>query len=462
MLWFLALPAVFSWRRQTIVTLLGVVVLCFGVGLWRGSATTVALRPYRELSKQKVTIVGIAQEDGAYGSREQLSFTLGDISLVVPYTARLPGIVSVSGFGAGVVHRGDVVQATGKFWPTLGGNQSSISFAELQVVHRPAGFLEQVRRQFDAGLESALPEPLASFGLGLLIGQRNTLPGDVSQVLLMVGLTHIIAVSGYNLTIILRAARKIFGKRSKFQTAALGVSLMLVFLAIAGASPSIVRAVWVSSLSLAAWYYGREIKPLPLLLLAAAVSALINPLYLDGNVSWCLSFLAFFGVMILAPLITRRIFGGSEPKLLVAVAIESLCAEAMTLPYVLHIFGQLSFVSLLANVLVVAWVPLAMLLVLIAGLAGMFAAPFVGWLAWPARLLLTYMLDVAGALSRIPHAFVQNRSFSSGAMAGSYAIVAAFVLILWQKSSKSATITGKKTETEGVAEHERTFQMVYD
>jgi len=453
---------IFSWRRQTVTTLACVACFCFGFGLWRGSLSYAALRPYQTFSKQKVTVTGVAADDGAYGSREQLSFTLGSVTLQTPVTARLPGVISVSGFGAGIVHRGDIVQATGKLWPTLGGDQASMSFAELQVRPKPPDTLEQLRRRFDAGLQSALPEPLASFGLGLLIGQRNTLPANVSQALLMVGLTHIIAVSGYNLTIILRAARKMLGERSKFQTTACSIALMAVFLGIAGASPSIVRAAWVSGLGLATWHYGRTIKPLPLLLLTASVSVLANPLYLQGNVRWYLSFLAFFGVMIIAPLLTRRFFGAKEPKLFTAIIIESLCAEAMTVPYVLHVFGQLSLVALPANLLVVALVPLGMIATLAAGVAGALAASFVGWFAWPARLLLTYMIDVATLLSHIPHVFVQNRSFSGTAMLGAYVIVALAVLMLWQKVGRSGTITEKKTETEGVAEHERTFQMVYD
>jgi len=63
-------------------------------------------------------------------------------------------------------------------------------------------------------------------------------------------------------------------------------------------------------------------------------------------------------------------------SLVVGVALESLCAETMTLPFVLYTFGQMSFIGLPANVLVVTLVPLAMLLSLAAGLAGMLA----GWL----------------------------------------------------------------------------------
>jgi len=112
------------------------------------------------------------------------------------------------------------------------------------------------------------------------------------------------------------------------------------------------------------------------------------------------------------------------------IVIESLCAEALTLPYVLAIFGQMSLVGLPANVLVVAFVPLAMLLCVIAGLAGMLVPVFAGWLAWPARLVLTYMLDAANLLSRIPHSFVEGIGFSGICVALSYGIVGVIIVVL--------------------------------
>lgn len=83
---------------------------------------------------------------------------------------------------------------------------------------RVSSIVYSITRRFAAGLENTLPEPLASFARGLLIGQRNTLPKDVTAILSAVGLTHIIAVSSYNLTIMICAGKHMFGKRSKFQT----------------------------------------------------------------------------------------------------------------------------------------------------------------------------------------------------------------------------------------------------
>jgi competence protein ComEC len=216
-------------------------------------------------------------------------------------------------------------------------------------------------------------------------------------------------------------------------------------LLITGSSPSIVRASIISLLSIGAWYFGRSIKPLVLLLSAAAITVLANPMYLWGNVSWYLSFLAFFGVIVLAPLVIKRLFGDRQPKLVTLIIIESLCAEIMTLPYVLFIFGQLSLVSLLANVLVATLVPVAMLVGLVAGLAGMLLPWIAGWFAWPAKLLLGYMLDMAGLLSRIPYAFLKNIGFSFYLLCVTYGLLAFMAAVLHSKNhSKHAIITGKK------------------
>jgi competence protein ComEC len=296
-------------------------------------------------------------------------------------------------------------------------------------------------------MQTALPEPLAPFAMGLLVGQRANLPDDVKQDLLMVGLTHIIAVSGYNLTIILQAGKRLFDRTSKRISTGLSFGLIGVFLLLAGASASIVRAAIVSMLSIGAGYYGRAFRPLDLICLAAAITALANPVYVWSDLSWYLSFLAFYGVLVLAPLIQRRWSGhGWHRTLIGAVALESICAEVMSLPFILYIFGQLSLIGLPANVLVVTLVPLAMLLSLVAGLAGMCAGSLAGWLAWPAGLLLNYMLDVARLLADLPHVFVQDRALPFAGMLGLYVMIGGLTLVLHHKTKRpgSAIITDRE------------------
>lgn len=111
----------------------------------------------------------------------------------------------------------------------------------------------------------------------------------------------------------------------------------------------------------------------------------------------------------------------------------------------MFIFGQVSFVGLVANVLVVSFIPIAMLLSFVVGLGGMFAPLLVGWLALPLRWLLTYMLDVATMLSRVPHSFRTNTYLSVFDMILCYAAIA--LLLAWVYYPKNLRWY-QKTDTE--------------
>lgn len=430
--------------RRTMPVLIAVALTGLVLGGARGTSEMHRLAAYQPILGRKVTVVGVAASDGVYdtsGKSTQLEFDLSRAAVQSGAPVSLPGTIGAGGFGENMVFRGDIVSVTGKLRAGTGSHQAWLTYAQLHVVRHNQSTVDKLRRQFNAGLLSALPEPLAPFAMGLLIGQHSDLPDEVYQDLLMVGLVHIIAVSGYNLTIILRACSRLLGKRSKYQTFVISLSLIGVFLLFTGYSASIVRAAIVSGLALLAWYYGRNFKPLVLIGLAAAVTALVNPLYVWGDMGWYLSFLAFYGVLVLAPQLSSQLLPERfRNSLLVSVALESLCAEIMTLPVVLYVFGQMSFVSLAANVLIAVLVPLAMLVSLVAGLAGTFLLPVAGWFAWPATVLLTYMLDMAHLLSRIPHVFVQNVGLSLIGMLAMYASVLLINLTLHSRLKRNRAI----------------------
>ena len=140
---------------------------------------------------------------------------------------------------------------------------------------------------------------------------------------------------------------------------------------------------------------------------------------------------------------TKTFANPISQSLVATVAVETLCAELMTMPYVLYVFGQMSFAGLIANMLVAIFVPLAMLLCLVAGLGGMLLPAVAGWLAWPARYVLTYMLDVARLLSSIPHVFAQGLRLQLVQLALLYIVLVMVTFVLWRKTKglKSATVT---------------------
>ena len=437
--WLILLPLLLQIRRKNTISLILIILFGLSLGLWRGAAYMEKVYDLRQLSGQKVTILATATSDSIYGQNARMEFTANKVELTEPQTKPLAGSFRISGFGEPMVYRGDRVQIIGKIYPTRGSNQARISYAQLKRVAPATTWIYGFPRQFAAGMHSALPEPNSSFGLGILIGQRNTLPNELTNQLIMVGLVHIVAVSGYNLTILVRAVGRL-KMGSKYQRLIASLLLIGLFVLNYGFADSIVRAEIISILSLWAWYYGREIRPILIITFAGALTGLVNPFYVWGDLGWYLSFLAFFGVLMIAPMVAKKLFK-KEPKLLGMVVLETLAAELMTLPLIMMSFNQLSLVGLIANALVVPLIPFAMLFAAIAATAGMFVPAIAGWFAWPANILLTYILDVARALSSIPGIFL-HRSVSIVGMLGLYGVILLTLLLAQRhKTPKAAILT---------------------
>lgn len=438
---FLLLAAIFFRRKQQMV-LLFMMLIGLTLGIVRGNMFLPKVQQFVRLNNEKVVMRVVAESDAVYDQHKQLSFDAAHLQLIEPDQELLIGRMKIAGFGETAVYKGDTLLVHGKLYKTRGSKQASISYSQLELIQRDSSRIDTIRREFAAGLSNTLPDPQAPFGLGLLIGQRSTLGEEVTEWLATVGLTHIIAVSGYNLTIIVIFVHQLMAGRSRYQTLLVTSGLVWLFLLMTGFSASIVRAAIVCSLGLIAWYFGYRFRPLLLLLLTACITAGWYPVYLWSDIGWYLSFLAFFGVLILAPLVVRR-FCKKEPKAIGMVVIETLCAQIMTLPLILYIFNEISLIALVSNMLIIPLVPLAMFCTLIAGLVGMFFPGLLGVLALPARILLTYILEIARLLSEIPHVLVAAQ-ISVFVMLGMYGTIAVFCIVTWKATIQSRGIITEK------------------
>lgn len=368
------------------------------LGAWRGSWVATDLARYEPYIGTQQQLRGTVVDDPARDRSGRLSFTLGAVEL---QNVRMAGTVSVTSLSGDTLRRGDQVTVAGKLREGFGSRQASLGYAGVRSVARADDPILQARDAFGAGVRRAVQEPQASLGLGFIMGERSALPSSLDEQLKAVGLTHIVVASGYNLTILIRLAKRLLSKVSKYLTLAVSLTLMSGFLLVTGFSPSMSRAALVTGLVLWAWYYGRTIHPLVLILFAAAVTAFVNPAYLWSDVGWYLSFLSFAGVLLLAPLLQRLLFGHREVPLIGQILIETVSAQAVTLPLVLFIFGKLAVLSVLANILVVPFVPFAMLSTFIAGTAGIIVPALAQWMAWPADYIISYMIMVVETLAGV-------------------------------------------------------------
>ena len=389
------------WKRVYILPIL--VIGSLGIGVGYGSISLGKLEVYTPLIGSTVTLSGRVKEDPVLNSKRALVVQLDSI---VVDSYQLPGSVYASLLGKPDVLRGDTVRIEGVFTEGFGTFAGVMYTAKLGEVIRPQpGDLGRVVRDwFATAVRTAIPEPQASLGIGYLTGQKSALPDDLSEALQIAGLSHIVVASGYNLTILVRLARRVFMKVSKYVSALSSAIMIICFIAVTGLSPSMTRAGLVSGLSLAAWYYGRRFHPFVLLPFAAGVTVLFQPSYVWGDLGWQLSFSAFAGVMIVAPLLQKLFFGDKEPSVIRQILGETVAAHIVTVPIVVIAFGVLSNVAIPANILIVPLVPLAMLLTFISGVIALVFPMIAAIVGLPATWLLTYMTSVAQYVAELPWA----------------------------------------------------------
>ena len=392
------------------------------IGLWRGGNLLNELNVYHKLIGKTVNISGNVAEDVVDGKRGDRQVVLKDIKIG---KQKIPGKIWASLRTDETIKRSDQIEIQGVIKEGFGPYTASISGGILKQIHIGNDTARDARDQFATRVREGIKEPESSLGIGFLVGQRSTLPEEFDQALRVAGLTHIIVASGYNLTVLLRLSKRLFEKISKYLTALSSGILIVGFIFVTGLSPSMSRAGLVAGLSLLAWYYGRKFNPFVLISFVAGVSVAINPMYIWGDVGWYLSFAAFMGVMIVSPLLNNYFFGSEKPKFFRQIIFETISALIMTIPIVLLIFQQYSTYALIANILVVPFISIVMLLVFITGIIPLFGVI--------AQIPLDYMTGVVAWINRLPNA-------SGEAHTNAWFVIAWYILVfigayyIWRKT----------------------------
>ncbi len=412
---------------------IGLALLCgIVIGFARGNEVQNTKHIYEPYQGKTALVSGKVKEDPSLGIEGEIRLRLTNIQLG---TTELPGDIWVVSSKNINVKRSDTVTAEGQLSQGFGPLAASIYKAEVKEVLREdyADVAGSVRNEFGAAIREGIEEPEASLGAGFLLGQKTALPEKLQNELRLLGLTHIVVASGYNLTILVRFARRLFMRVSRFSAFAMSSLLVVVFTEMTGFSPSMSRAAFIALLSLVAWYFGRKIHPFVLILFAAAATLLLNPTYGAGDIGWLLSFTSFIGVMIVAPLLHTYFWGDAKPNGLRQVVVETFSAQIMTLPVVLVVFGEYSPLALIANILVVPLIPVGMLLTFVAGLYGLLLSHGVAFVGFPAEFLLSYITKVVEKMSVLPQASATTQFTITGLIA-TYTFVFITSFYFWRRT----------------------------
>ena len=273
--------------------------------------------------------------------------------------------------------------------------------ATRQDYVRPSPRPSAVRDWFLDSVSRTVPYPVGALVNGVLLGSTAHMPKSMIEDFRRAGLSHVTAVSGYNISIIAVMLMGILSERVGRRRAFwLVLAILWFFMVITGLQASVIRATIMGVLALFAQRLGRMPTPLHALTIAAAVMVAINPLILRFDVGFQLSVLATLGILVFVPKFERAFPRLRALGVFGETAITTLSAQIFVLPLILYYFKTFSVVFLPANILILPLIPLFMLLGFLAGVLGWIplAGSAAGLVAWSLGKLILFIVHLFASL----------------------------------------------------------------
>lgn len=392
----LALPAGAALgRRRSRLAVVGLCVVAFVLG-WVGASQRARGSPVESMAARvpRCTLSGTVTESAG---------GLGTVAAVE--RARCSGFDEVS--EAGVVMFDDEVGDAGSRFVAEGwliplgedrfdvarrrlGAHASLDAIEVELAPPPPGLMRVaslVRRGLVHATASLDPRRAALLR-GLAIGDTRALEPATTESFRRAGLSHLVAVSGSNVAIVLGAVGFALRGLSLNVRVLAALGALLVFVLVVGPEPSVLRAAYMGGVGLLALAWGRRAEPLHALALALIAVIGTRP-HMIFSVGLHLSAMATAGLVLWSRSVARWL--SFLPRALGLGLGATLAAQAAVAPVLVATFGELSLAGPMANLFAMAAVPPATVLGLTAAVAGSVsvalgrfvagvAGPFVAWI----------------------------------------------------------------------------------
>jgi competence protein ComEC len=274
-------------------------------------------------------------------------------------------------------------------------------FPKIEELNNSANLLQSsfrgvnsLRQRLIAVFSETLPSPSSSLLLGIIFGIKEQMPKNFTDNLRTVGVFHVIAASGMNVTLVGGFISSFFVLFLNRQVA-IGLSILgIIFYAIlAGLEPSIIRASMMGILVFSSQIIGRQTLATNGLFLAAFGMLYFDPT-LVSDVGFQLSFAATLGILFIKP-----ILGNS--KGILSEVTTTIAAQIATLPILLANFGTYSLYSVLVNGLILWTVPILMMIGGLGAVLSFIIAPLGQVLIYICYPLLLYFETVVNIFGKI-------------------------------------------------------------
>ncbi len=282
---------------------------------------------------------------------------------------------------------------------------------KIEIVSRDGGSpmkrtLFSIKEKFTEKIDSIIPSPESLLMGGLILGEKSSLDKNLKESFVKTGTIHIVALSGYNVTIVARGVMGLFAFffPRGVSVGAGGVAIIL-FIIMTGGSSTAVRAGIMALTAILAKVLGRPYEAGRALLLAGVVMIILNPLILAFDVSFQLSFIATIAVIFISPRFEKYFLWVTKKFDLRGVVSVTCAAYIFVLPFILYKTGNLSLVALPANILILPIIPFTMLFGFLTGIISFFSH----FLALPIGYFTYFMLHYELSIIQ----FFSSLSFSA-------------------------------------------------
>jgi competence protein ComEC len=246
---------------------------------------------------------------------------------------------------------------------------------------------------------------------GLILGAKSSFSQDLTQEFINTGTIHIVALSGYNVTIVAQWLMKLLGFLPRALSTSVGVLAIWLFIIMTGGSSTAIRSGVMATLALLARVLGRNYNVSRALLLAAVAMVLLSPMTLVYDVSFQLSFLAAIAVIFFTPKVERFFLWLPKTFGLRDVFSVTTAAYLFVMPFILYKMGNLSLSALPANFMILPFIPFTMILGFLTGAAGLISQTLsipIGYLAY---YFLHYELGVINFFAQLKFSAIYFANF---------------------------------------------------
>ncbi len=315
----------------------------------------------------------------------------------------------------------------------------AMNYAQVDVVSSGNGYkiksaLFFIKEKFLEKINFTIREPENLLMGGLILGEKSAFSEELRTNFVNTGTIHIVALSGYNVTIIAEWFMKLFSYFPQSVSISMGIFAIFLFVLMTGANSTAIRAGIMAILVLIARATGRNYDIGRALILAGVLMIVFNPFVLVYDVSFQLSFIATIAVIFFTPRIEKYFAWVPKTFQLRDIVSVTTAAYIFVLPFIIYKMGNLSLVALPANILILPFIPITMLLGFLTGFVGFFsyilAVPF-GYISY---LLLHYELAVINFFAHIPFASFTIPNFP---LVLTLIIYIYFIYMLFGRSIKS-------------------------